>query len=62
MGAVLLWLVPVRSEHLRRLHLAAQAHAKLLWVMRPVAALDESSPAVLRLVVSAWSSWSSWSS
>lgn len=52
-GAVLLWLGPVRSDHLRRLHLAAQAHAKLLWVMRPVAALDESSPAVLRLVVSA---------
>jgi len=51
-GAVLLWLGPVRSEHLRRLHLAAQAHAKLLWVMRPVAAQDESSPAVLRLVLS----------
>jgi len=51
-GAVLLWLGPVRSDHLRRLHLTAQAHTKLLWVMRPLAAQDESSPAVLRLVVS----------
>jgi len=51
-GAVLLWLGTVRSEPLRRLHLAAQAHAKLLWVMRPLAAQDESSPAVLRLLVS----------
>jgi protein ImuA len=47
--ALLLWLPVVRSDHLRRLHLAAQAQAKWLWVMRPASAQDESSPAVLRL-------------
>jgi protein ImuA len=47
--ALLLWLPSVRSDHLRRLHLAAQAQAKWLWVMRPASAQDESSPAVLRL-------------
>jgi len=47
--ALLLWRPAVRSYHLRRLHLAAQAQAKWLWVMRPASAQDESSPAVLRL-------------
>ena len=55
-AAVLAWLPqtrssPVRSEHLRRLHLAAQAHAKLLWVLREATAQAESSPAILRLLV-----------
>lgn len=55
-AAVLAWLPQVRShalrtEHLRRLHLAAQAQSKLLWVLREATAQAESSPAVLRLLV-----------
>jgi len=49
--ALLLWLHQVRADHLRRLQLAAQSHAKLLFVMRPTLAQAESSPAVLRLLV-----------
>lgn len=49
--AVLAWLPVVRATQLRRLHLAAQAHGKLLFVMRPASARDEASPAVLRLLV-----------
>ena len=52
-AALLVWLPQVRSDHLRRLHLAAQAHGTLLFVLRPAAAQDESSPAVLRLLVGA---------
>ena len=37
------------STHLRRLHLAAQAGHSLLWVLRPLAAATQSSPAPLRL-------------
>lgn len=48
-GAVLAWLPQVRAEALRRLHLAAHDHGKLLWVLRPVQARHESSPAPLRL-------------
>ncbi len=50
-AALLVWLPKVRADHLRRLQLAAQAHAKLLFVMRPAPAQQESSPAVLRLLV-----------
>jgi protein ImuA len=50
-AALLVWLPKVRVDHLRRLHIAAHEHAKLLWVMRPATARDESSPAVLRLLV-----------
>lgn len=50
-SALLLWLPKVRSESLRRLHMAAHAHAKLLFVMRLADAQTESSPAVLRLLV-----------
>jgi len=49
--ALLLWLPKARADHLRRLHLAAQSHAKLLFVMRPEQAQAESSPAALRLWV-----------
>lgn len=51
-AALLVWLPQVRSDHLRRLHLAAQAHGKLLFALRPASAQHESSPAVLRLLVS----------
>lgn len=49
--AVLAWLVQVRPEQLRRLQMAAAEYAKLLFVLRPEQAQNESSPAVLRLWV-----------
>jgi len=48
---VLAWLPQVRPDALRRLHLAAQDHAKLLWVVRSAQAQHESSPAPLRLLL-----------
>lgn len=42
---------PVRSDSLRRLHLAAQAGETLFFMMRPLAAATDSSPAPLRLSV-----------
>ncbi len=49
--AVLVWLQQVRPEQLRRLQIAAHSHRKLLFVMRPAQAVAESSPALLRLLV-----------
>lgn len=54
-AAVLAWLPQVRAEQLRRLQIAAQEHSKLLFVMRPAQAQSESSPAVLRVLVSSQS-------
>jgi protein ImuA len=51
--AVLAWLPQARSEQLRRLHLAAAEHHKLLFVMRSDQARQDASPAVLRLQLSA---------
>lgn len=50
-GAVLIWQNNVRSESLRRLHLAAQASEAWLWMIRPMAAAMEPSPAPLRLAL-----------
>ncbi len=50
-AAVLAWLPQVRTDALRRLHMAAHDHTKLLWVLRPVQAQHESSPAPLRLLL-----------
>jgi len=50
-AAVLAWLPDVRSAHLRRLQIAAQAHNKLLFVFRTPRAQQESSPAPLRLLL-----------
>lgn len=54
--AVLLWLgsthapqTAVRSDQLRRLHLGAADHAKLLFVMRAAQARELASPASLRV-------------
>ena len=60
-AAVLAWFPQagpgqVRPEQLRRLQMAASTHAKLLFVMRPESAREESSPAVLRLLASSASS------
>lgn len=40
---------PMRTDSLRRLHLAAQAGETLFFMMRPIAAATDSSPAPLRL-------------
>lgn len=50
-SAVLAWLPQARSEDLRRLHLCAQEGEKLLFVFRPAATREQSSPARLRLLV-----------
>jgi cell division inhibitor SulA/protein ImuA len=48
-GAVLAWPERIAFAQLRRLQLAAEAHAKLAFLFRPEQALRESSPAALRL-------------
>ena len=50
-SAVLAWLPQVRPEQMRRLQMAAQNFQQLLFVMRPLAAQQEASPAVLRLLL-----------
>ena len=50
-SAVLAWLPQVRPEQLRRLQMAAQNFQQQLFVMRPLAAQQEASPAVLRLLL-----------
>lgn len=50
-GAVLLWQQHVRSEALRRLHLAAQSGEALFCLLRPLVAAQDASPATLRLSV-----------
>jgi len=48
-GALLLWQTQIRAESLRRLHLAAQGSETWFWLLRPMAAALEPSPAPLRL-------------
>lgn len=50
-GAVILWQPNVRTEALRRLHLAAQSAGTWLWLMRPLSAHREASPAQLRIAL-----------
>lgn len=50
-GALLCWQNQVRPESLRRLHLAAQQGETLFFMMRPLAAAMDPSPAPLRLSV-----------
>jgi protein ImuA len=50
-AAVLAWLPQAKSAELRRLHMAAQQHDKLLFVFRKLDARQEASPARLRLWV-----------
>ncbi|WP_323122575.1 translesion DNA synthesis-associated protein ImuA [Burkholderia alba] len=51
-GALLLWQPEARPEALRRLHLAAARSAgTLFFMMRPLAAAQQPSPAVLRVAV-----------
>ncbi len=48
-GALLFWCTHARPESLRRLHLAAQAGETLFFMLRPLAATQDASPAPLRL-------------
>jgi protein ImuA len=48
---VLAWLPQAKSAELRRLHMAAQRHDRLLFVFRGLDARHEASPARLRLLV-----------
>ena len=48
-GALVFWQSHVRTETLRRLHLAAQGSDTLFWMLRPLASVRDSSPAQLRL-------------
>ena len=48
-GALLMWQQHARGETLRRLHLAAQAGETLFFLLRPLAAAQDASPAPLRL-------------
>lgn len=50
-AAVLAWVPQARSEELRRLHLAAQQHNRLLFVFRDWRCRHEASPAPLRLLL-----------
>lgn len=52
-GAVLLWQQHIRSESLRRLHLAAQTGETFFCLMRPLATAQDASPAPLRLALRA---------
>jgi protein ImuA len=52
-GAVILWQANVRNESLRRLHLAAQSADTWLWLMRPLSARMDASPAQLRVALRA---------
>lgn len=50
-GAVLLWQTHTRLEALRRLHLLAQAQSTYFFMLRPISAQHDSSPAPLRLAL-----------
>ncbi len=53
LGLLLCWLPQVRAEQLRRLQLAARACDYPVLLFRPLAARHESSPAPLRLTLTA---------
>ena len=48
-GALLFWQQHIRTDALRRLHLAAQATETLFVLVRPLASASDASPAGLRL-------------
>jgi len=50
-GALLFWQSHARGETLRRLHLAAQGGDSLFFMLRPLAAAQDASPAPLRLAL-----------
>ena len=50
-AALLLWQKNMRSEVLRRLNLAAQTTDTTFWLLRPLSAASDASPAPLRLAL-----------
>jgi protein ImuA len=50
-GALIFWAQHVKSSSLRRLHLAAQSSETLFVMIGPLAAAQDSSPALLRLAL-----------
>ena len=50
-GALLFWQPQIRTEALRRLHLAAQGSTTMFWMLRPLSAAEHASPAPLRLAL-----------
>ncbi|MEX3825166.1 hypothetical protein AB3X93_44130, partial [Paraburkholderia sp. BR14262] len=52
MGAVLLWQAKARADAVRRLQVAAQDSQALAFLVRPLAARNQSSPAPLRMTCS----------
>ncbi|CAN7630820.1 translesion DNA synthesis-associated protein ImuA [Massilia sp. LjRoot122] len=50
-SAVMLWQAHARSESIRRLNLACQENQGLCFLLRPLAAAQDSSPAPLRLAL-----------
>jgi protein ImuA len=50
-GALIFWAQHVKASALRRLHLAAQAAETLFVMVGPLAAAQDSSPALLRLAL-----------
>lgn len=50
-GSLLFWQPQIRTEALRRLHLAAQASETLFCLIRPLQAASSASPAPLRVSV-----------
>lgn len=48
-GGLLFWTTHIRSESLRRLHLAAQSSESLFFLLRPLSAAQDASPAPLRV-------------
>lgn len=57
-AAILAWLPEVRPEQLRRLQAAAQGSQAPVFVLRPLAAQTQSSPAPLRLLLQPGPLWS----
>lgn len=56
-GAVLAWLPQARPGQIRRLHIHAQACDAPVFLFRPVAALQQASPAPLRVCVALAPDW-----
>ncbi|MBI3231241.1 MAG: translesion DNA synthesis-associated protein ImuA [Burkholderiales bacterium] len=50
-GALLFWQSQIKSESLRRLHLAAQQSQSLFCLLRPLSVARDASPAILRLAL-----------
>lgn len=48
-GALLFWQPQIRTEALRRLHLAVHGSDTVFWMVRPLSAAQDASPAPLRL-------------